>query len=72
MVPVLFTAAGSQHDMPEHLGIPAVATLGYAGMLSGPALIGFIADLSSLATAFLVIIAMLLLVTVSSRWLKSS
>ncbi len=72
IVPVLFTAVGNQQDMPEHLGIPAVATLGYAGMLSGPAMIGFIADLSSLATAFLTIIAMLVFVAVGSRWLKTT
>ena len=61
IVPVMFTFAGAQTRMPEHLAIPAVTTLGYAGVLAGPALIGFIAQASSLAAALLAVAAALAL-----------
>jgi predicted MFS family arabinose efflux permease len=59
IVPVMFTLAGAQTRMPAGLAIPAVTTMGYAGVLLGPALIGFVADASSLAAAFLLVAAML-------------
>ncbi|BAN97124.1 YbjJ protein [Plautia stali symbiont] len=52
-VPMLFNAAGNQQDMPANLVISAMTTLGYAGILSGPALIGFISQWLSLSGAFL-------------------
>jgi predicted MFS family arabinose efflux permease len=51
IVPVLFSAAGRLPDMPPSLAVPAVATLGYAGLLAGPALIGFAAEASTLPIA---------------------
>ena len=51
-VPILFTAAGRQTTMAESLAVPAVTTLGYAGLLAGPALIGLIAGRTGLPTAF--------------------
>ena len=59
IVPVLFSATGRQTVMPEQLAIPAIATIGYAGILAGPALIGFIAQATSLSTAFLVLALLL-------------
>ncbi|MDN5925479.1 MAG: MFS transporter [Hyphomicrobiales bacterium] len=62
VVPVLFTVAGRQKDMPVSLAIASITTLGYGGVLAGPALIGFVAHLSSLAVSFgLLAIAMLLI-----------
>ncbi len=55
IVPVLFTAAGNQKTMPMSLAISAVVSLGYAGLLAGPALIGFIAELSSLSIALCIV-----------------
>ena len=52
IVPVLFTAAGNQNTMPMGLAISAVVSMGYAGLLAGPAIIGFIAELSSLNLSF--------------------
>ena len=52
VVPILFTAAGRQQDMLPAAAISAVTTLGYAGILAGPALIGFVAHISSLPIAF--------------------
>src|SRR6185312_4140506 len=59
VVPVLFTAAGRQHAMPEGLGVTAVSTLGYAGILAGPGAIGLIARAWSLPAGFLLLAAIL-------------
>lgn len=66
-VPMLFNAAGNQQDMPANLAISAMTTLGYAGILSGPALIGFISQWISLSGAFLAIALLLLAVAASAR-----
>ena len=67
IVPVLFSAVGRQNVMPENVAVPAITTLGYAGILAGPAGIGFVAHLTSLPTAFLILAAMLVAVSLSSR-----
>jgi predicted MFS family arabinose efflux permease len=65
IVPVLFTAVGRQTRMPASLAIAAVTTLGYAGILVGPAAIGFIAQHWSLGTAFALVAGGLIFVAVS-------
>ncbi|MGW1442141.1 MFS transporter [Serratia rhizosphaerae] len=67
VVPILFSAAGNQRDMPANLAIASVTTLGYAGILAGPALIGFIAQVSSLTVAFGCVTALLLAVAASAK-----
>jgi predicted MFS family arabinose efflux permease len=69
IVPILYTAVGRQTVMPEHLAVPAITTLGYAGILAGPAAVGFVAHLSSLSTAFLILAILQLGVAASSRFL---
>jgi len=66
IVPVLFTAVGRQKVMPEHVAVPGITTLGYAGILAGPAAIGFVAHATSLSVAFLAV--GLLLVGVAASW----
>ncbi|HUQ64939.1 MAG TPA: MFS transporter [Flavitalea sp.] len=51
VVPVIFSAAGKADKHAPELGLAAVTTMGYAGQLAGPALIGFIANSSSLPVA---------------------
>jgi predicted MFS family arabinose efflux permease len=70
IVPVLYSLTGQQKDMPERLAIPAITTMGYAGILAGPALIGFIAHSTSLMTAFTAVAASMLVVAASMRWLR--
>ena len=67
VVPVLFSAVGRQTAMPESAAVPAIATLGYAGILTGPALVGFAAHLTGLAMAMLGLAGLLLLVAVNAR-----
>ncbi|WP_188611951.1 MFS transporter [Chelatococcus reniformis] len=70
IVPVFFTAAGRQNVMPESVAIPAITTLGYAGILVGPAAIGFVAHAASLSVALLIVALLLLGVAASARWLR--
>src|SRR6202034_4170531 len=44
IVPVLFTGVGRQTVMAEAVAVPAVMMFGYAGILVGPAAIGFVAQ----------------------------
>jgi MFS family permease len=67
IVPVLYSVLGRQKVMPLNFAVSAVTTLGYLGILAGPALIGFIAHATNLSTAFLVVAVMLLIVAASSR-----
>ncbi|MCO8167399.1 MFS transporter [Pseudomonas sp. 21LCFQ02] len=71
IVPVCYSAVGRQQDMPESVAIPAVTTVGYAGILMGPAAIGFVAHLSSLGVAFMVVAIMLLGVAASGSRLRA-
>lgn len=71
IVPVLFSSVGRQTAMPENLAVPAITALGYAGILAGPAAIGFVAHFMSLSTAFLMLTALLLGVAASSRLLRA-
>lgn len=66
LVPVLFSAAGRQPIMPPALAIAAVTTTGYAGILLGPALIGFAAQISTLGAAFLGLAGLMLVVVFSA------
>ena len=70
VVPVLFTSVGRQTVMPEHVAVPAITTLGYAGILAGPAVIGLVAHAASLPTAFLMLAIMLLGVAAGGRLLR--
>jgi predicted MFS family arabinose efflux permease len=70
IVPALFSMAGQQKVMPEGLAVAAITTLGYAGILVGPALIGFMAHATSLVIAFTAVAAAVLGVAIAARWLK--
>lgn len=65
IVPVLFTAAGNQTRMPASLAIAAITTLGYAGILAGPAAIGFVAQHWNLSVAYILVAVGLIFVAVS-------
>jgi len=67
IVPVLFRRAGAQTVMPAGLAVAAISTFGYAGILAGPAAVGFVAKLSSLPSAFWMLAALMALVTISAR-----
>lgn len=66
-VPVLFRQAGAQTAMPAGLAIASVTTIGYAGILAGPAGIGFVAQGIGLNAAFWLLAALLCLVPLCAR-----
>ncbi len=70
IVPVLFTATGKQGRMPQRVAIPAVISMGYAGILIGPAVIGFVAHMSSLSFALGGLVLLLLFVSAAARYLR--
>lgn len=57
-VPLAFSAAGNMPNIPPGTGIAGVATIGYAGFLAGPPVIGLIAEMASLRVALLIITAL--------------
>jgi predicted MFS family arabinose efflux permease len=67
IVPVLYTAAGAQRVMSPSHAVAAITTIGYAGILLGPAAIGPVADWTSLSWAFALIAAMVLVIPLSAR-----
>ncbi|GAA6161878.1 MFS transporter [Ruegeria sp. HU-ET01832] len=67
VVPILFSAAGRQNLMPPGIAIASVTTTGYAGILMGPALIGFISGASTLATAFWILALLMVSVPIFAR-----
>lgn len=66
IVPVMFSAVGRQTRMPQAVAVPAITTLGYLGVLAGPAIIGYVAHATSLTQAFMVIMLLMLVVAALS------
>jgi MFS family permease len=67
IVPVLFTAAGNHTAMPPSLAVAAITTMGYAGVLAGPAFVGFLAEATSLTASFIALAVALVGVSLSAR-----
>lgn len=67
IVPVFYTAIGRQQTMHPGHAIAAVTALGYAGILIGPAFIGFIAHATSLSIAFALVGAAMIVVPLTAR-----
>lgn len=72
IVPVMFSQIGKQQSMPQAVAVPAVTTMGYIGVLAGPAMIGFIAHRSSLPAAFIFVAALMILVLMLSLALSKT
>ena len=53
IIPLSFSAAGNYPGISTSVGLAGVATIGYAGFLIGPPLIGLIAEAISLRIAFI-------------------
>ncbi|CUH50303.1 MFS transporter [Ruegeria atlantica] len=52
IMPLAFSRAASDPNVPPGQAIASVATLGYGGLLIGPPLIGFLAEMLTLSIAF--------------------
>jgi MFS family permease len=67
LVPVVFSLAARQPDMAPGLAVAAVTTTGYAGILLGPALVGFAAEATNLAIAFALLAVLMLSFPLAAR-----
>ncbi|NML66775.1 MFS transporter [Hymenobacter sp. RP-2-7] len=67
VVPLVYSAAGRSRTMPAGVALAAVSTVGFAGFLLGPPLIGLVAGLSSLRVSFALIAVMGLAVAALAR-----
>jgi predicted MFS family arabinose efflux permease len=67
IVPIFFTAAGRVPGVAPGIGLATVTTIAYAGLLMGPALIGFVADATSLQASFLLVAAMFAVIAMMAR-----
>lgn len=67
IVPVLFRQAGAQRAMPAALAVSAVTTIGYAGYLMGPAVLGLVSRQAGLPAAFWMLAGLMCLVPLLAR-----
>ncbi|RUT27630.1 MFS transporter [Asaia sp. W19] len=67
IVPVLYNATGRQNVMKTSAAVAAITTIGYAGILAGPALLGAIAQASSLTIAFGLLAVLMAFVAFNAR-----
>ncbi|GGG85398.1 putative transporter y4wD [Salipiger pallidus] len=71
VVPMAFSRAANDPEIPAGQAIASVATLGYGAMLLGPPAIGFIAHATSLRVAFLVVAICAALIAVLAGSLRA-
>ncbi|MFE2147858.1 MFS transporter [Streptomyces sp. NPDC059456] len=67
VVPLCMSLAGSAAPGHSDAAIAQVSAIGYAGLLVGPVLIGFVAEATTLRTGIATAIAVALLITAASR-----
>jgi MFS family permease len=67
IVPIALRAGGSQPGIPSGLGIAAVSTMGYAGLLSGPPIIGTVAGLTGIRAALGLVVALLVVLAITAN-----
>lgn len=68
IIPIAFTAAGNHPGISSSTGIAAVASIGYAGFLASPPVIGLLAEVTSLRIAF----ASILILLITLPWIAQS
>jgi predicted MFS family arabinose efflux permease len=68
IVPILFRLAGTQRTMPKGLAVAALTTAGYAGLLTGPAVIGILSRGIGLHNALWFLVALLACVPIFSKY----
>jgi MFS family permease len=70
IVPISYSLAGHEKNLPPGVGLAMVTTVGYTGFLFGPPMIGLIAQWQNLRIALLVVGVMLLFMTFLSHLRK--
>lgn len=72
VVPMVYHLAGTSSTMPPQQALTLVTSIGFIGFFLGPPVIGFIAQHTSLKTAFSIIAFFGLSITFLNRFLKLS
>ncbi|APX14834.1 MFS transporter [Phaeobacter inhibens] len=72
VMPLAFSRAASDPDLPAGAAIASVATFGYGGILIGPPMIGITAELISLPAAFLILAVLAVFIVIFSHVLRRS
>jgi fucose permease len=72
VVPTLFSAAGRSRSLAPRVAIAAVASTGYAGLLAGPPLIGFVAQAFTLTRALIVVVVCCALIALLAPMVRRS
>ncbi|MFV1599980.1 MULTISPECIES: MFS transporter [unclassified Phaeobacter] len=72
VMPLAFSRAASDPELPAGAAIASVATFGYGGILIGPPMIGITAELLSLPAAFVILAALSAFIVIFSTVLKHS
>ncbi|MFT4032366.1 MAG: MFS transporter [Siphonobacter sp.] len=70
IVPLVYSEAGRSQTMPAGMALAAVSTVGYTGFLTGPPLIGFLAEAGTLRTALGIVIGLGLLIWTLARRIR--
>lgn len=70
VVPMVYHLAGNSTTMPPQQALTLVTSIGFIGFFLGPPVIGFIAQHSSLKTAFAIIAVLGLSITFLNRFIK--
>ncbi|EOR96573.1 Membrane protein mosC [Arcticibacter svalbardensis MN12-7] len=65
IVPIFFSEGGRLKNVPATIAIPAITTLGYAGLLTGPAMLGLISNAFTLPAAFAFCGVLLIIMAIS-------
>lgn len=65
--PIVYSRAANDRDLPPGAGLASVATMGYGGFLLGPVIIGFLASLIGIGSAFGIMILLGMGVLIFSR-----
>ena len=67
IVPVFFSSAGNLPNVSPNVALSGITTMGYTGLLAGPAIIGFIAETYSLSFALGCVSIALLIVALAFK-----
>lgn len=72
VIPLAFSAAGRVPDVPTGVGIAGVATIGYAGFLAGPPIIGVLAEQATLRVSMGFVLVLMVAMTLLAGAVRKS
>ncbi|ASW09928.1 MFS transporter [Rhizobium sp. 11515TR] len=67
VVPILFTLTGKTKVMPPNMAVSAVLSVGYTGIIIGPALLGLVAHATNVQVAFVLLCCAMAIVAAAAK-----